>query len=144
MKNAKLKSKIQNCFKFLVVVFSFSFLLLNLSFVHAAALVPCGTKDNPTACTICDLFKLVKNIVNFLTIDIATPLAIIILIYGGVKLITAGGSEEKVKQGQTAVRRAAYGLLFVFGAWLIVNTLLTWVGNSDLLKSYWPGLSGCV
>lgn len=105
----------------------------------AAGLVPCTNN-----CTICDLFKLVKNIINFLTIDIATPLAIIILIYGGVMMITSAGSEEKVKKGKTALRRAVYGILIVFGAWLIVNTILTWLGNSDLLKSYWPGLEGCV
>lgn len=112
--------------------------IINIS--NAAGLVPCGGPGQ-SDCTICSLFVGVKNIVDFLTLDIAIPLAVVILIYGGVMLLTSGGSEEKIKKGKTALRAAVWGLLIVFAAWLIIATIL---GNL-VQTGYKPWLSfpGC-
>lgn len=108
-----------------------------MNIANAAGLVPCNGPD----CTICSLFVGIKKIVDFLTLDIAMPLAVIILIYGGVMLLTSRGSEEKIKKGKTALGAAMWGLLIVFAAWLIIATIL---GNL-VQTGYKPWLSfpGC-
>ncbi len=106
----------------------------------AIILVPCGGPGQ-SDCTICSLFTGIHNIVNFLTFDIATPLAVVILIYGGVMLLTSRGSEEKLKKGKTALGAAVWGLLIVFAAWLIIDTILGNLVKSGYLP--WNEFPGC-
>ncbi len=111
-----------------------------INIANAAGLVPCGGPGQ-SECTICHLFVGIKNIVDFLTLNIAMPLAVVILIYGGVMLLVSGGSEEKIKKGKTALGAAVWGLLIVFAAWLIIATIL---GN--LIKPAflpWNSFPGC-
>lgn len=44
---------------------------------------------------------------------------IILIIYGGIKWMTAGGNEEQVKQARTTITRAIIGLVIVMGSWAI-------------------------
>lgn len=115
-----------------------------------AALVPCGVNPgtgpvNP--CTVCDFFVLIKNIVDFLTIDIAMPVAVVVLIYGGVMLLTSSGSEDKIKKGKTALWQAIWGLFIVFAAWLIIDTIIKWLGagGQGAIQGWgpWNNIPGC-
>ena len=113
----------------------------------AEGLVQCGTKVDASGaitnpCGICDLFKLVSIIVNFITYNIAAPLATIMLIYGGVMLIISGGSEERKKKGLNAIWAAVWGLVIVFGAWLIVNTIINSLANNEF-SGGWNRFPGC-
>jgi|GEM_PF-2993917 len=51
-------------------------------------------------------------------------LATIYLIYSGIKWIRAGGSEEIVKEAKNGIRSALYGLLVIFGGFVIVNFVI--------------------
>ncbi|MBI2592840.1 MAG: hypothetical protein HYW37_01595 [Candidatus Colwellbacteria bacterium] len=66
---------------------------------------------------------LINNVIVFL-IYIAVPLATAIIIYGGVLLLTAAGSEERIKQGKTAIYTAVTGLTIVFGSYIIYSTVI--------------------
>jgi len=112
-------------------------LLVTLNVANAAGLVPCSGSD----CTICSLFVGVKNIVNFLTVDIAMPLAVVILIYGGVMLLTSGESETRREKGKKALWHAVWGLLIVFAAWLIIDTILGNLVDPGYLP--WNQFPGC-
>ena len=104
-------------------------------------LIPCdGSAENP--CGICQLFELVSIIVNFITYKIAAPLATIMLIYGGVMLIISGGSEERKKKGLNAIWAAVWGLVIVFGAWLIVNTIINSLASNEF-SGGWNRFPGC-
>lgn len=83
-------------------------------------IVPC----NGTDCNICHLFIGVKNIINFLLIDVAFPLAVIAFLYGGIKLITSRGSESDVTKGRQAIWLAFIGLIIAFGAWLLIDLIM--------------------
>jgi hypothetical protein len=87
--------------------------------------------------SFCDFLQLVQNIINFLT-TISVPLAIGVIVYGGFRLMAAGGSEEGVKAGKSAIFAAVTGLVIVFGAWIIINTILQVVGASG--ASSWGSL----
>ena len=59
-------------------------------------IIPCEGSE----CGVCDIFKLISNVVKFAAFTIAAPLAGIIIAYGGFELITSGGSEDKRKKGR--------------------------------------------
>ncbi len=98
------------------------FALALIPFYANAAIVSCGGPGD--ACNFCDLFTLVDRIVNFFVKDLAFPLAIVGLLYGGVMWITAGGDPGKIDKGRKAIEYAVYGVIIVFAAWLIVDTVL--------------------
>ena len=132
----------------ILLVTSYS-LLITFS-VANAALVPCGTTltgpmASNRACTICDFFVLIKNIVDFLTEYVAMPVAVIVLIYGGVMMLTAGGSEEKINKGKSALWHAVWGLLIVFAAWLIVDTIIKYLisGSFQFPFGPWNAIPSC-
>jgi len=95
-----------------------------IPFAANAALVLCGTSGHPRDCNFCDLFILAQTIIYFLMLEIALPLAIVALIYGGFMWITAGGDPGKVTKGRKAIEYAVYGMVFAFAAWIIVDTVL--------------------
>lgn len=114
-------------------------LMLLPFFASAIVLVPCSGPD----CTVCLLFLGVKNIINFLTLILAMPLAVVILIYGGVMLLTSAGSEDKIKKGKTAIWMAVWGLVIVLAAWLIIDTILKALVEPGKLARFWERFSGC-
>jgi len=102
--------------------------LLSLSSAQAAGLVPCGTerdaKGNITnPCTWCHLMQLVKNVINFL-MYLVFPLAAIMIVVGGIMIMTAGGSTERVAKGKEIVTAAVVGLLIALLSWLIIDTII--------------------
>jgi len=101
-------------------------------------LIPC----EGNACGICDIFKLISNVVNFATFKLASPIAGIIMAYGGIKMIISGGNESERSKGVNALQSAVYGILITFGAWVIVNSIIGGLsGNS--LSSSWYHFPGC-
>lgn len=109
-------------------------LLLLLAFPVLAThsgihLVPdCGALD---ACTVCDLFVLVQNILNFLWKYITVPLAALFLAYGGVLWILPylGGSAKMMERGKKVIQQALAGVLIVLVAWLAIDTIIKVVGQ---------------
>ncbi len=94
---------------------------------YAQGLVPCGTSAG-LSCNLCDLYTLVKNIIDFLLFNLALPIAVIVFLIGGILLLASQGSEERLKQGKAALTNAVFGIIIAFAAWLIVNTLLVTLG----------------
>ena len=95
-------------------------------------LVPCGRKyDDPctkncecTPCTLCHIFVLFKRIVDFVTIDIIFPLAILMIVVGGVMLLTAGGDPGRIGGARKILTATIIGLVIILAAWLIVDTVI--------------------
>src|SRR3990172_5109855 len=105
------------------------FLILLYFFIPALALahisvptqlVPC-TND----CNVCHLYDLAHNIIDLLLWGIATPLLIVALLAAGFFWLTAGGSEEKISKGRSILFSAVVGFIIAFGAWVIINTILS-------------------
>ncbi len=74
------------------------------------------------ACTLCDVLKTGSNIINFLT-QVAIPIAVLFIVYGGFTIMTAGPSEERAGQGRKILTSAVIGVAIVLGSWLILNTV---------------------
>ncbi|KKU75857.1 MAG: hypothetical protein UY02_C0041G0011, partial [Candidatus Giovannonibacteria bacterium GW2011_GWB1_47_6b] len=49
------------------------------------------------------------------------------IVWGGFVIMTAGGSEEKVKKGKGIITASVIGLAILFGSWLIVTVITTFL-----------------
>jgi hypothetical protein len=97
----------------------------------SAAIVPCTTN-----CTICDLLKLIQNIINFLT-TISVSLATAMILTGGILILTAGDSEKRLDWGKTILTNAIVGFAIVLAGWLFINTIMNWLVNPDVVPLPW-------
>lgn len=71
-----------------------------------------------------NLKEFVLNIVNF-ALGFLGLVAVIIVIYGGVLYVTAGGEQERTDKGKKAITYATIGLLIVMGSFAFVNTIIS-------------------
>ena len=102
-------------------------------------LVPCGRGCNDPCtkececcpCTLCHLFVLFKRIVDFLAKDILFPLAVLMIIIGGVIFLTAAGSPERINTAKKILTSTVIGLVIIFLAWLIVDTIIGVLVRTD-------------
>jgi len=70
-----------------------------------------------------DLRAFIVKIVNF-ALSFLGLIAVIIVIYGGVMYVTAGGESEKAEKGKKNVMYAVIGLIIVMGSFALVNTVI--------------------
>jgi len=124
MKKHKSLSKILT---FYIVILIFTFLIFN--FANAAGLVPCGTErdaqgtiTNP--CTWPKLMQLFKNIIDFIIYNIMFPLSAVMIVVGGIFIMTAGGSTSRVSTGREIITAAVVGLIIALLSWLIIDTII--------------------
>lgn len=87
-----------------------------------------GSEGGPTCnvqgpCTFCDAIKVTANIVKLL-FQVAIPIAVAMIVYGALRLMLAGGSEEQITKSRKVMTSAVIGLVIALSAWIIVNTLL--------------------
>lgn len=119
----------------------FSFTLMP-SFVLAQGLVPCGNGEysydatqpgaTPPAntgatdkmCTVTDLFRIVVIVTNFL-IAFAGLIAVVMIVAGGLKMVTSAGNPTAYGAAKKSMLNAVIGFALTFLAFMLVNTLLT-------------------
>lgn len=120
---------------FLIITLTF---LLSTVFVLpqstlAAGLVPCDGKD----CDINAFFTLLKNVYDFIVLQVATPLAILAIAVGGILVLISAGNPNLSGTGKKILFSAILGLVLVFGSWLIINFVLDMVGfTKDWTKPF--------
>lgn len=122
----------------IIILSTFYLLLSTASIASAAGIVPCGGVD----CTICDLARGIEGLVDFILLNIVFPLTIIAFLYGGIKMITAGGSDESVTKGKKAINMAFWGMLIAFGAWLIIDLIMRGLVSGEFSWT-WNEFPGC-
>jgi len=75
----------------------------------------------------CDILQIVSNVIGLLY-AIVFPIAIIMIMIGGVTLITAGGSEKRIKQGKGYITSAIIGIIIALSAGIIIGTIIQGLG----------------
>jgi hypothetical protein len=111
------------------LIFILPFLLLSFGTVQAAGLVPCGGYGEPS-CTFCHFFVMINNIITEIFKWVA-PIAALMLVAGGVMLLFAGAKPDMLIKAKGAITATVIGVVIIFGAWIIVNTILTKIGIID-------------
>ncbi len=111
-----------------ILILFFGIFFLAIPVISSAQIVPdCG----PGGCGWDDLVQLAKNSINFL-IWIAIPISALMFAWAGFLYISAGGSQDKIKQAHSLFLNVGIGLVIVLGAWLIVSLILFALTDIDL------------
>jgi len=116
-------------------------------------LVPCGKivdiNGTPTdmPCQFCHFFVMIDAILDFV-ITMAFIIAVLMIVFagflfivaylGGMELLTGGakGGPKLLSQAKKTLTSVATGLLIIFAAWIIVNTIFVFLGVADWTLSF--------
>lgn len=93
--------------------------------------------------SLCDLVDLGQHLTSFGISLVIFAIAPVMIVYGGMMILIAGGSEERIKNGKKILTGAVLGILLALGAYLIVTTFLWLVGAaSDGVEGgvQWPNI----
>lgn len=111
-------------------------LFLFISQVQAKGLVPCGGPDE-VPCRFCHFFVMFNNVVKFVMTILVPVIAVLMLVVGGVMFLFAGAKPEILIRAKGVITSTLWGLLIIFGAWVIVNTILDTSGIVDMEGWKW-------
>ena len=93
--------------------------------------------NNIGGCTLCDIWPLANNIINFLLFGLAIPVLTVVLIWGGVMWTTAGASPGNIEQGKKIMTSGIIGILIAFAGWLIVDTVIKTLASGGSMIIAW-------
>lgn len=131
------KRVIVRCVPHAFFFFLFSLLLFAFQVYAADPLVP--TCDpilgQPNSCGVKGIFTMMVNVYNYL-LGLAALVALLFLIIGGIQLFgfrefTETGSTDKIVQGKRTITQAIFGFVMIAMAYVIVNTVMVWLGVRD-------------
>lgn len=118
MKNIK-----QSIKKFPILTFA---LAVNIfSFVYLAKAQQCDETDSTILCNPLESesFTELMESISQLAVEIGIPIAVVFIIYSGLKLVTARGNEESIKNAKIGLLWSIIGAGILIGAWTIMIVL---------------------
>ena len=89
-------------------------------------LVPCEGFN----CTLCSVFELGKNIIDWL-VGFIFAISVGFIVWAGMLMMFSGGDTSKVSKARETATTAVIGVALALGGWLIVGTLLGVLTGSD-------------
>jgi hypothetical protein len=123
---------------------------LMLSAVPASAapdwwpLVPCGLNAEPAGkfgytepCNRCDIFKLLKNLIDFVLVGLMPILATLFFVIAGFHIVLAGGNMSSVARGKQIFWDTVKAVAILSISWLLVNTLIRSLARDQNVASNW-------
>lgn len=123
-------NKIASKRNFQVLILSAFLLLIVFTNNTQAAIVTCDK------CTLCDLFVVGKNIIDFLWWQISFPLAALMIVVAAFFFIISGGNPSMHGKAKGIATAAVVGLFITFGSWLIISVFINTFVNSGAFP--WP------
>ncbi len=133
--------KLSKTFIIIGTVFLFFSFFVIPTYNTNAALVPCGlSTDDPSTpfderepCTICDTLKLADNIIDFILFIVVPAVAVLMYLIAGLMILLGGANTNLVATGTSIFKTTSYGLVIIFAAWMITNTVIkSLAGESDI------------
>ncbi|MFB6181668.1 MAG: Mbov_0395 family pilin-like conjugal transfer protein [Candidatus Magasanikbacteria bacterium] len=79
-----------------------------------------GVVDETIALGDKPLVEVIGNIINIF-LGLLGIIALVMIVYGGYKIMTSGGNEEKVEEGKRTLINATIGLIIIMASFAIVN-----------------------
>jgi hypothetical protein len=101
-------------------------------------LVSCSGPD----CNWCSLIQLFDNVIDFL-FTIFTLAAVAMVMYVGFKMVTSQGSSEAWEEGKKMFSNLVIGFVIFLSAWLIVDTILKGLIDTESGFGVWNELGDC-
>ena len=106
------------------LLIGFLLVLSLIPVLSSATLVTCNGPD----CTIGKFFETLVEIYKFIVFQIATPLAVIALIIGGIFMMISAGNPNTFATGRKIMISAIIGLALAFCSYLIISFVLDTLG----------------
>ncbi|HRX64038.1 MAG TPA: hypothetical protein P5060_02945 [Candidatus Absconditabacterales bacterium] len=75
------------------------------------------------------LITVIKKAINWI-LGLLSLIVLVLLLYGGFKMITAAGDETKYKEGFKILKQAGIGLAVVGLSWFIVSIIFWIIGGT--------------
>lgn len=100
--------------------------------------VPCGTSYASRACTVCDVFVLIQNIINlliFAAMSLGTLAALVI----GIRFLIFSSSPKLIEETKRQFGWLVWGIVIVLGSWMFINTAINFVGRGSF--QFWNTVS---
>jgi hypothetical protein len=113
-------------FLFLGIVFVF---VLTFPLSALAGIVPCGTSTTEM-CTLCHLVVGVDTIIDYL-LGLIGIVGILMLVIGGITYLVSAGNQKMMTSAKTAIFSTLAGFAIVLLAWVVVNTVITYLPVKD-------------
>ena len=88
-------------------------------------------------CGLSHVFILIFNIYKFIVFKIATPLAALLMVLGGIMWVVSAGNPGLLDMGRRMFKGAIWGIVLIFGSWIIVNVVLIAIGYTG----GWSGIT---
>lgn len=112
-----------------------SLLVVAPSIVSAAGLVPCAG----TECSACNLVQMGNTVLQWL-IGVLFVVFAVVAAMGGFALVTSGGNPEAKNVAKSKLTNALVGLVIVFAAWILVDTIMRGLlkSGTDEIIGYGP------
>lgn len=85
---------------------------------------PAGIQETGTTSDIATFIRDGLTIV----LNFSIIIALIFLVYGGIKWTTSGGDKAAVESARKIITYAIFGLVLVFSSWLILNFVTSMFG----------------
>jgi len=85
----------------------------------------------------CDIIETLKRFLYFgmtLALFVVAP---VIIVYGGIMIMIAGGSSQRLETGKKAIYGTAVGIALVMGSFLIVSTITKALVNPGSPLATW-------
>ena len=91
-----------------------------------SGLVPCGFGNvGPEDCTFNHLLILAQNVMNFLIFTIALPVAVVLIIFAGGKMVWYSTTPGKHQESLNMIKNVAIGLFIMLAAYVIIQQVLS-------------------
>lgn len=116
-------------------------------------LVPCGLNAQPTdsdgveipksvhdytqPCNQCDLFRLLKNVIDFILVGLMPAAATILFVWAGFLVLMGGANQNWVSQGRTIFWNTSMGIAIISGSWLITNSIIRSIADDNVATEWW-------
>lgn len=107
--------------KTLVLGFVLGVAVLTVAPVEAAGLVPCGGPGEPT-CQLCDVTKLINNVVAWLFVVLSLVAAIMIMKAGFDLVISRGAGD--LTAAKEMITNVLIGYAILLGGWLLIDLFM--------------------
>ena len=113
------------------------FFTANLAYagIHTGPIVPCGGSGQAD-CTLCHLWNLGSNIINFISFNLAIPFATILFVVAGILFLVSGGNEQKISLAKSIFTNVIIGLVIIFTSWLLIDTLFKTIADGTVIGAW--------
>jgi hypothetical protein len=84
-------------------------------------IVPCGGAEQGP-CTLCDIFVLGRNIINFI-FELILVIAPIFIVFGGGIVLLSAGTPARIELGKRMILSTVIGVVIALVSWTVLNML---------------------